>query len=138
MLWKGATLIVALIEDGLRTCSPIPVLAEQYNLNVLNMTTVPTAPTLQHLEEAATQFASIIPNVVVTCIYDNGCSQSIHAMRNVNWSPKAQIFMVCIGMAELEVGTNVNDKAYMMGAASWNRIIESKSPDAVTGWTPQH
>jgi len=72
------------------------------------------------------------PDVVVTCVYDKGCAEWITAMRRAKWSPKAQVFTVCIGMDSFasSVGT---DAQYMTGISPWDPSL--LMTDDVVGWS---
>jgi len=74
------------------------------------------------------------PDVVVTCTYDKACAEWIAALREVNWSPRAQVFSICIGLESFAdaVGT---DAEYLIGMSPWDRSLQIQ--DALTNWTPE-
>mmetsp|Transcript_13827 Transcript_13827/g.27569 ORF Transcript_13827/g.27569 Transcript_13827/m.27569 type:complete len:824 (-) Transcript_13827:377-2848(-) len=74
------------------------------------------------------------PDVVVTCTYDAACKEWVYAMREVNWSPRAQVFSICIGLETFEeaVGT---DAEYLIGMSPWDRSLSIK--DSLSGWSPE-
>jgi len=113
-------------------CAALPELAEQHGLIVQTQTEVqasspdldPIARNMSRPEED--------PDVVVTCVYDKGCAEWIAAMRRAKWSPKAQVFTVCIGMDSFasSVGT---DAQYMTGISPWDPSL--LMTDDVVGWS---
>lgn len=132
----GARTVASIAEDGLDfICNGVPELVDEYGLDLINMTRVSANPGLDELLEVADHMAHTNPDVVVTCTFDGGCARWIEAMRKRNWSPKAQVFTLCIGLSELERQAGL-DVAYMMGASSWDRNLPP-IPDAVTSWTPE-
>ena len=52
-------------------------------------------PSVTVLDPVANQLKELDPDVVITCVYD--CIPWHTALRNANWSPKAQVFTICIG-----------------------------------------
>eukprot|EP00977_Amphora_coffeiformis_P007123 scaffold1555_cov173-Amphora_coffeaeformis.AAC.3 len=131
----GARTVASIAEDGLEfICDGIPDLTAAYGLQLITTTGVSADPGFDELLGVADDMASYNPDVVVTCTFDGGCARWIEAMRKRNWSPKAQIFTLCIGLNELEQQAGL-DAAYMMGASSWDKNLPP-IPDAVTSWTP--
>lgn len=99
----GAKTAAAVYESASFTtgvCAALPALAQQFGLDVLSMTEIVSSPTSDDLDPVAKNFsaAESNPDVVVTCVYDQGCSQWITSLRNARWTPRAQVFTVCIGM----------------------------------------
>lgn len=132
----GAKTIAAIYEDPLVACNPVTELAEKFNMEAVMMYGFPKEPNASLLDEAVYNISSIDPDVVVACMYPEACVGWIEAMRRSGWSPRAQIFAVCIGSPLMTEQVPVSDLSYMMGAASWHKIIEPKYPDAITNWTP--
>ena len=133
----GAKTIVTMNEDagGPRSlCSGVADIAPSVGMEILQHHEVVATPNVTVLEPIAQNISQpeVNPDVVVTCFYD--CVPWIEAMRKVNWSPKAQVFTICVGSKSMEeaVGT---DKEYMIGANAWDRSLPN-SVDAVTGFTP--
>jgi hypothetical protein len=74
------------------------------------------------------------PDVVITCTYDAACKEWIAALREVDWSPKAQVFSICVGLETFseDVGT---DAEYLVGMSPWDKTLSVK--DGISGWTPE-
>lgn len=122
-------------EDGVSSCKSIPDLAPSFGLELVAETFVPENPNSSHFDATALNMSQIDPDIMITCVYANGCGKWIKSMRSVGWSPKAQVFTVCIGSPEIESDGGA-DVAFMMGTSSWDRVLPP-IPDAVTGWTPR-
>ena len=93
-------------------------------------------PTRSVFDDVAKNISKLDPDVMITCVYEPvNCAHWIHAMRDIGWSPKAQIFAICMGFQEMEeeAGTDLN---YMSGVMFWNKVLPPV-PDAVLGWTPE-
>uniref|UniRef100_A0A7S4R276 G-protein coupled receptors family 3 profile domain-containing protein n=1 Tax=Ditylum brightwellii TaxID=49249 RepID=A0A7S4R276_9STRA len=127
----GAKTIATVWEDAAFTrgvCAAAPDLAETNQLELTSAQEVIKTPNITVLEMVAQKLAQEDPDVVVTCVYD--CVPWMKAMRKVNWSPKAQVFTVCVGLhgfAE-EMGP---DAEYIMGVTPWESSLDIR--DAVTG-----
>ncbi|VEU35360.1 unnamed protein product [Pseudo-nitzschia multistriata] len=131
---SGAKTMATVWEDASFTrgvCAAAPGLAEQYGMTMTSMTEVVNTPNVTVLEPIAATLQAENPDVVITCVYD--CAPWVRAMRKVGWSPKAQVFTVCVGQEKFsnEIGT---DTAYLMGVTPWDASLQIE--DAVTGWTP--
>mmetsp|Transcript_26569 Transcript_26569/g.33836 ORF Transcript_26569/g.33836 Transcript_26569/m.33836 type:complete len:839 (-) Transcript_26569:94-2610(-) len=127
----GAKTIATVWEDAAFTrgvCAAAPDLAETNQLELTSAQEVIKTPNITVLEMVAQKLAQEDPDVVVTCVYD--CVPWMKAMRNVNWSPKAQVFTVCVGLHDFttEVGT---DADYIMGVTPWDSSLNIQ--DSVTG-----
>ena len=133
---QGAKTVASLTEDGVGSCVSVPALSELYKMDLMESIVIPRDPSVEDFVEVAQNMSALNPEVMVTCVYDVGCAKWISAMRRVGWSPKAQIFTVCIGTTELETSAGAEDIAYMMGATSWVKNLPP-IPDGITGWTPE-
>jgi len=127
----GAKSIATVWENASFTrgvCAAAPSLAETHQLQLTSAQEVINTPNITVLEPVVQKLAEEDPDVVVTCVYD--CVPWMKAMRKVNWSPKAQVFTVCVGLhgfAE-EMGP---DAEYIMGVTPWESSLDIR--DAVTG-----
>ena len=133
----GAKTAASLWEDASFTrgvCAALPGLAEEHGMTLLSQTEVPASPAAADLDPIAANFskAESDPDVVVTCVYDAGCAEWIRSMRRSGWSPRSNVFTVCIGMDGFvgEVGT---DAMYMTGISPWDASLAMS--DEVVGWT---
>lgn len=115
-------------------CAALPELAEQHGLIVQSQTEVIASPTGEDLDPIARNMSQpeADPDVVVTCVYDAGCAEWIESLRRANWSPRGQVFTVCIGMDAFtsRVGT---DAQYMTGISPWDPSLSMS--DDVVGWS---
>ncbi|CAB9516536.1 activated protein kinase catalytic subunit alpha-1 [Seminavis robusta] len=113
-------------------CAVAPDLAAQYNFEIISQTQVPQTPNASVLEPVARNLSQINPDIVITCVYD--CVPWNTAMRNVQWSPKAQVYTICVGGQDFReaLGTDVE---HVMGVAIWAESV--RATDALTGWTTQ-
>uniref|UniRef100_A0A7S2KNJ2 G-protein coupled receptors family 3 profile domain-containing protein n=1 Tax=Leptocylindrus danicus TaxID=163516 RepID=A0A7S2KNJ2_9STRA len=114
---------------AMEVCSAVPTLAGKYNMDASRMHGV--ASDIE-LRSAAESFSYYNPDVVLACMYDDGCRKWNRAMRNATWSPKLQVFTVCIGMEEI---SNEIDFQFNVGASPWNNGVTFE--DNVTAWTPK-
>lgn len=133
----GAKTIATVWEDASFTrgaCGAIPDLADIYNLNITSTQEVVNAPNISVLTTVAEKLATESPDVVVTCVYDEGCVNWMKAMRNTGWSPKAQVFTICVGLNDFtqQIGTDAN---YIMGVTPWDSSLNIQ--DQVTGWSAE-
>ena len=71
-------------------------------------------------------------DVVLTYVYNSGCAKWVQSMRRAEWSPKSQVFTVCIKMGKFEedAGTDVK---YMIGVSPWDKPLPKY--DTVTNWS---
>lgn len=117
-------------------CAAMSDLAEKFNLDLQAEIEVVTSPTAEDLDPVARNLsmAENDPDIVVTCVYDKGCSEWVASMRKSGWSPRAQVFTVCIGMDSFveAVGT---DAQYMMGISPWDPSLAMR--DDVVGWSAE-
>jgi len=132
---KGAASIATVSEDASFTkavCAAVPDLATEHSMTLKSEHIVTNSPTQTEFAPVVDQFVDEDPDVVVTCVYAAGCTEWIRAMRSKNWSPKAQVFTVCIGISDFEeqVGT---DAEHMMGVSPWDASLPVN--DTVTGWS---
>lgn len=132
----GAKSIATVYEGAAFTrgvCGAGPDLAKKYAMQVTSTQGVTSSPNTTILEPVAEKLSEEDPDIVVTCVYD--CVPWMQAMRNVNWSPKAQVFTVCVGLNDFtaEMGT---DAEYIMGANIWDASLNTQ--DVVTGWSARH
>ena len=133
----GAKTASSIWEDASFTrgvCAALPELAEEHGLTVQSEIEVQASPTGEDLDPIAMNMSrpEEDPDVVVTCVYDAGCSEWISSLRRANWSPRGQVFTVCIGMDSFvsNVGT---DAMYMMGISPWDPSLSME--DDVVGWS---
>jgi len=133
----GARTAASLWEDASFTrgvCAALPGLAERHGMTLLSQTEVPASPTALDLDPISAEFSrpGKDPDVVVTCVYDAGCAEWIRSMRRSGWSPRSNVFTVCVGMDKFvgEVGT---DAMYMTGISPWDASLAMS--DEVVGWT---
>lgn len=111
-------------------CGSAPGLAEEFGMTMTSATEVVKTPNSTMLEPIAEQLKEEDPDVVITCVYD--CNPWVQAMRQADWSPKAQVFTICVGQEYFnnEAGT---DTEYIMGVTPWDSSLQVK--DKVTGWS---
>lgn len=131
----GAKTIATIYENDSFTkgvCGAAPELASTHNLGVTSTQMVDKTPDVASLEIVARKLEKENPDIVLTCVFDGGCINWIKAMRNVNWSPKAQVFTICVGLQKFvnEVGT---DAEYIFGVSPWDASLNIT--DEVTGWS---
>jgi branched-chain amino acid transport system substrate-binding protein len=129
----GAKTMATVWEDASFTraaCTSVPDLAEKYGMTMTSASEVVETPNSTVLDPIAESLKDEDPDVVITCVYD--CQPWIQAMRWANWSPKAQVFTICVGQEGFsnQAGT---DTAYIIGATPWDSSLQIK--DAVTGWS---
>ena len=62
---------------------------------------IPTADSFDPIVKKLSQ-PEMYPDVVVTCVYNADCAEWVQSIGRVNWSPKAQVFNVFIGMETFE------------------------------------
>eukprot|EP00574_Skeletonema_japonicum_P006819 CAMPEP_0201718370 /NCGR_PEP_ID=MMETSP0593-20130828/3891_1 /ASSEMBLY_ACC=CAM_ASM_000672 /TAXON_ID=267983 /ORGANISM="Skeletonema japonicum, Strain CCMP2506" /LENGTH=894 /DNA_ID=CAMNT_0048208651 /DNA_START=50 /DNA_END=2734 /DNA_ORIENTATION=- len=115
-------------------CAAMPELADMYNLTLQAEIEVISSPTTAELDPVARNLSMVEndPDIVVACVYDQGCAEWVASLRNSGWSPRAQVFTVCIGMDKFTdaVGT---DAMYMMGVSPWDPSLDMQ--DEVVGWS---
>lgn len=115
-------------------CAAMPGLAEKFNLTLQAEIEVIKSPTSDDLDPVAfnLSMAENDPDIVVACVYDQGCAEWVTSLRKSGWSPRAQIFTVCIGMDSFTkaIGT---DAMYMMGVSPWDPSLAMQ--DDVVGWS---
>jgi len=131
----GAKTVATVFEEAKFTkgvCGSIPDIANMNGIEATSAHEVSSNPSISELEVVAMKLAREDPDAVVSCVYAEACAKWINAMRNINWSPKAQIFTVCVGLQELseELGPDVE---YLIGISPWDPSL--KSTDALTGWS---
>ncbi len=115
-------------------CAAMPELADKFNLTLQAEIEVISSPTTAELDPVARNLSMVEndPDIVVACVYDQGCAEWVASLRKSGWSPRAQVFTVCIGMDEFTdaVGT---DAMYMMGVSPWDPSLDMQ--DEVVGWS---
>mmetsp|Transcript_2644 Transcript_2644/g.5503 ORF Transcript_2644/g.5503 Transcript_2644/m.5503 type:complete len:780 (+) Transcript_2644:240-2579(+) len=131
----GAKTIATIYEDASFTrgvCTAAPDLADTHKLEVTSTQQVVASPSVEDLEDVAKRLEAENPDVVITCVYDGGCTNWMKAMRKINWSPKAQVFTVCVGLHSFteSVGT---DSQYIFGVTPWDSSLDIE--DEVTKWS---
>lgn len=111
-------------------CGSAPELAEKFGMAITSATEVTKTPNTTVLDPIAESLKEEDPDVVITCVYD--CNPWVQAMRRANWSPKAQVFTICVGQEQFsqEAGS---DTEYIMGVTPWDPTLQVK--DSVTGWS---
>ena len=127
----GVKTVATVWEDASFThaaCTSAPGLAKEHGMIMTSATEVVKTPNVTVLEPIAESLKEQDPDVVITCVYD--CAPWIQAMRQVNWSPKAQVFTICVGQEKFssQIGT---DAAYIMGVTPWDSSLQIE--DTVTG-----
>jgi branched-chain amino acid transport system substrate-binding protein len=131
----GAKKIAALYEDvgfTISVCGRLPILADEHNMTLTSSTMTQAPPQVTELDALAEMFRDDEePDVVVACVYNTGCKEWIKAMRRSDWSPKAQVFTVCVGDEVLkdELGSDLYG---VMGVTPWDRSQEAV--DNLTQW----
>ena len=131
----GAKSIASFWEDEPFTkgvCGAIPDLANEYDLELTSHQQVEPSPNVTVLTELARNISQQDPDIVMTCVYDEGCQNWMAAMQEVNWSPRAQIFTVCVGLQSF-VDAVGDDAEYIMGVTPWDQSLNII--DQVTGWS---
>ena len=115
-------------------CAVMPQLTEKFNMTLQAEIEVITSPTSSDLDPVARNLSMVEndPDIVVACVYDQGCAEWVASLRKSGWSPRAQIFTVCIGMDKF-VNTVGTDAMYMMGVSPWDPSLDMQ--DEVVGWS---
>jgi len=132
---QGAQSIATIYEDASFTkgvCAAVPDLADTHSLTVTSENLVIASPKQSDLESVVNKMVEEDPDVVVTCVYASGCTEWVKTMRAANWSPKAQVFTVCLGQSSFEEDVG-SDKEYMLGVSPWDPSLPIN--DTVTGWS---
>jgi ABC-type branched-subunit amino acid transport system substrate-binding protein len=113
----------------------MPDLAERFGLELQSQTQVVASPTVDVLDPIARNLsmAENDPDVVVTCVYDSGCAEWITALRKSGWSPRAQVFTVCIGMDSFVDTVGATDAMFMTDISPWDPSLSAQVD--VVGWT---
>mmetsp|Transcript_1221 Transcript_1221/g.1958 ORF Transcript_1221/g.1958 Transcript_1221/m.1958 type:complete len:351 (-) Transcript_1221:631-1683(-) len=114
---------------AMEVCNAVPTLASKNNMDASRMRGV--ASDIE-LRSAAESFSDHNPDVILACMYDDGCRKWNRAMRNATWSPKLQVFTVCIGMEEV---SNEIDFQFNAGISPWE--YGGTFRDKVSEWTPK-
>ena len=131
----GATSVATIFEDASFTkgvCAAVSEYAAEYNMTLTSETLVVASPTQENLTSVVEQMVEENPDVVITCVYDAGCVEWVNTMRTADWSPKAQVFTVCIGQEILENGVG-DDREFMMGVSPWDPSLPIE--DTLTGYS---
>jgi len=131
----GAKTIAYVYENASFTtgvCGALPGLAQRYNMSLLFQQQVQSSPSEDDLFPIVEELQRRNPDIVFTCVYEAACELWVRAMRHYNWSPKAQIFTVCLGLHNFEVAVG-RDAEYMMGVTTWDQSM--RISDDITGWT---
>jgi ABC-type branched-subunit amino acid transport system substrate-binding protein len=132
---SGAKSVAAIWEAPSFTkgvCAALQGLTQIHDMTLDDTQEVKKDPELQDFLPVAQRLKEKNPDVVVTCVYDAACSKWITAMRQVNWSPKAQVFTICVGLEYFESQVSY-DAQFMIGVTPWDKSL--KVTDAVTGWS---
>lgn len=115
-------------------CAALPELADKFDLTLQAEIEVVSSPTSVDLDPVARNLSMVEndPDIVVACVYDQGCAEWVGSLRKSGWSPRAQVFTVCVGMDKFTdaVGT---DAMYMMGVSPWDPSLDMR--DQVVGWS---
>ncbi|KAL9185610.1 hypothetical protein ACHAXT_003387 [Thalassiosira profunda] len=133
----NAKTIRAVYEPGPGAqCQALPELAAANGLTVVGMDEVPKGPTRDVLLPLAQNMSrpEEDPDVVVTCTYEAGCVEWMAALRESQWSPRAQVFSICVGLDTFEsaVGT---DAEYLIGMSPWTQSVDVV--DGAANWTSE-
>ena len=134
---KKVKTIASFYEDASFTsgvCSALSDLTKEYGIDLIYMRKVQNHPTKEMLDPIAAHFKMMEsqPDAVVSCVYEKGCESWVQAMRHANWSPKAQVFTVCVGKDSFETAIGSDDAEFLLGVSSWDKSMAVK--DAITGW----
>ncbi|CAB9526100.1 activated protein kinase catalytic subunit alpha-1 [Seminavis robusta] len=115
-----------------QVCAPVPELAQEFDLELVAHVQVQVDPNTTALLPTAERLQELDPDVVISCLHE--CDPWMNAMRQVDWSPKAQVFLICVGADGFRqaVGTDVE---YIMGVEPWHESVVAT--DALTGWSTQ-
>ena len=133
----GAKTIQTVYEGGPgRQCEQLEPLTRATNMIIQGENKMGEAPKKEDFLPIARNMslAENNPDVVITCTYDAACKEWIQALREVDWSPKAQVFSICVGLEAFTeaVGT---DSEYLIGMSPWDRSLSIQ--DGISGWTPE-
>mmetsp|Transcript_26383 Transcript_26383/g.42761 ORF Transcript_26383/g.42761 Transcript_26383/m.42761 type:complete len:776 (+) Transcript_26383:5205-7532(+) len=130
---KGATTIAYVVEEGSSVCAQVPNLAAQHNLSVLGSFNVSKSPTVETMVPVVEQLKALNADVVISCMYTQGCISYVQAMRKGGVVPRAQVLSACWGAEDFRdaLGT---DAQYLLGASPWDKSLQVT--DNLTGWTP--
>ena len=131
----GAKTAVSLFEPASFTkgvCAAMPALADKYNLTLKDEIEISSSPTSDDLDPIARNLSVTDPDIVVSCFYDQACAEWVSSLRKSGWSPRAQIFTICVGMDKFtdKVGS---DAMFMMGISPWDPSLTMQ--DQVVQWT---
>lgn len=133
---QGATSVSSVWEKASFTagvCAALDDLALKHGLEIRSQTEVPASPTAEDLDPAARNVSLLDPDVVVTCVYADGCAGWISSLRKAKWTPNAQVFTVCIGMDSFLEAVGPYDAMHMTGISPWDPSLTGA--DAVVGWS---
>merc|ERR1740121_1056282 len=133
----GAKTIHTVYEGGPgKQCESIGPVAEANGMIVQGESPFVKGPTKEDFLPLAKNMSKPEndPDVVITCTYEASCKEWIYALREANWSPRAQVFSICIGLESFSeaVGT---DAEYLIGMSPWDRSLSIK--DSISGWSPE-
>ena len=103
-------------------CGALPALTQRYNMSLIFEREVRASPTKDDLYPISQTLMESNPDVVITCVYEPACEIWIRAMRYYSWSPKAQIFTVCLGLSSFEDAVG-RDAEYMIGVTPWDKSM---------------
>lgn len=119
----------------IQACSSLPILTQQLGIDLIYQSVVDKDPTKEMLDPIAKKFSTmeVQPDAVVSCVYEKGCTSWVQSMRYVNWSPKAQVFTICVGKDVFENAIGPVDADYLVGVSAWDRGMSIV--DNITGWT---
>mmetsp|Transcript_16873 Transcript_16873/g.48480 ORF Transcript_16873/g.48480 Transcript_16873/m.48480 type:complete len:954 (-) Transcript_16873:111-2972(-) len=122
-------------------CRALPDLAAAHGLVVTGMDELPPAGRrdADHLPSLARNMSrpEQDPDVVVTCTFEAGCVEWMAALRAARWSPRAQVFSVCVGLDTFEAAVGT-DAEYLLGMSPW--VGTGTAVDVVDGaanWTSE-
>jgi ABC-type branched-subunit amino acid transport system substrate-binding protein len=121
----GAKTIVSLWENTSFTrgvCGAVPALVQRYNMSLVFEQQIRASPTKDDLYPISELLKGKSPDVVITCVYEAACETWVRALRFYSWSPKAQIFTVCLGLSSFEAGVG-RDAEYMIGVTTWDQSM---------------
>jgi ABC-type branched-subunit amino acid transport system substrate-binding protein len=113
-------------------CEAVPNLTGRHNMSIIYSKQVRASPNETDLYPISEVLKAKNPDLVISCVYESACELWIKAMRQQSWSPKAQIFTVCIGLSTFESKVG-RDAEYMIGVTPWDKSLNST--DNLSNWT---
>ena len=130
----GAKTVAYIAEETASACSGTEEMAAKYNMTLIAGETIQEEAELEVFEAIARNMSILDPDLMITCVRTQ-LTYWNEAARNIDWTPKAQVYTYVVGTPEFEDLIPKADLPYIMGVSSWDRALPP-IPDAALGWTP--